>query len=101
MNKIENLPLHDAILEKIIVNWSGREVTIILKAFSKAGKNAIPHALKFGQVNDIQIPHKSPWGESKFINAVSVKNDICKIEMQSGDEIYISAERFQFDESVS
>jgi hypothetical protein len=46
MREIEKLPLHDAIVESINVNWADREVVINLKAFSEQGENA-PYAREF------------------------------------------------------
>ena len=101
MRRIENLPLHDAIVDSINVNWVTKEVVINLKVFSKKGENAIPHSLIFKQVKSIKIPHESPWGESESINSASVESGICQIEMQSGDVISILAKDFRFVQSAS
>ncbi len=89
--------LHDAIVESINVNWADREVVINLKAFSEQGENAISYILKFEHVKGVQIPHESPWGESESINSISVEDETCKIEMQSGDVVQVSESRFRFD----
>ena len=101
MKSIENLPLHDAIIERVEVVWSDRIVKIQLKAFTEKGKNAVPHSLQFDEVTNIQVPHESPWGDSVFINGVSGANGTCKIEMQSGDLISISATSYKFKPSGS
>ncbi len=88
-------------MNSVNINWATSQVEIYLKAFSEIGKDAIPHILKFENVKDIQIPHKSPWGDSVQINRVTVEQGTYKIEMQSGDTIQVLASRFSFKQSAS
>ena len=101
MRGVEVLPLHDAILGEININWENRIVEIHLQAFVKQGSKALPHLLKFEGVSNIEVPHNSPWGESFFVNDVSLVDDCCEVEMQSGDVVKIVAESFSFEPKTS
>jgi hypothetical protein len=97
VKEIDKLPLHDATLESIKVDWGSREVAINLKVYTSRNSSVEPYVLKFEKVNNIQAPHDSPWGDSESINRVTVEDKKIKIEIQSGDVIEVSAEIFGFD----
>jgi len=100
MDAINQLPLHDALIESITINWLEKTVEVKLRAFIYKGSDAIPCILKFYDVSDTQIPHNHPWGESQFINVVSGSKESVFIEMQSGDIIRITGSGFNFDSHV-
>ncbi len=101
MKDFEALPLHDAILKTINVDWENRSLVITLHAFTVKGSDALPHVLKFENASSIEVPHDSPWGASVFINRVLLMGNSCEIEMQSGDVIKITAENYSFEPTAS
>jgi hypothetical protein len=96
MIEIATLPLHDAIVQRIIMLWRERTVEFELLAFSEKGKDASPHMLRFLKVTYFTCPHVSPWGESFHINSASGSQGHFIMEMQSGDEIKIEAGEYNF-----
>ncbi len=96
MEEIKNLPLHDGLLDSIVIKWSKGVVEFHFSVFSEKGKSAQPHLLKFLQVSELNVPHTSPWGESGSVNSIDYENGICKIQIQSGDDITIKAEGYSF-----
>jgi hypothetical protein len=84
--------LHDGELQSIQIDWEKRICRLMLSAFLDQGKDAVDCTIIFERVADIQIPHRAPWGESVFINSQHLNgSETFVIEMQSGDEIRISA----------
>ena len=90
------LPLHDAVLHRITINWSGARAELSLSAFVDKDTLAVPHKLIFAEVKDVSCPHLSPWGDSNSINNTSVLSGEYKIEMQSGDVITVKCDDFEF-----
>jgi len=97
MDRFEKLPLHDATFDFINIKWEDYIVEIKLFAFVKNNENALPYTLKFAEVSEMYFPHKNPWGESKYINNVYVKNGMYHIEIQSGDIIKTKSKDFSFE----
>lgn len=96
MDQFEKLPLHDAYIETIVINWEESSIEIRMYAFTVKAKDALPHILKFTDAEDIHVPHKNPWGESVFINSAEFKDQTYQLEMQSGDVIKIKSGGFSF-----
>jgi len=95
--QFSSLPLHDAILHELRLDWSRRVCVVDVSAFVQAGQPAIARQIIWRGVSEVSIPHRSPWGESKFVNSARFDaSGIYILEMQSGDEIRIFAERFEF-----
>jgi hypothetical protein len=101
MSGLETLPLHDAIVSRITLQWVERTLEFELLAFAERGKRAFPHKLKFTGVSNFNCPHASPWGESFFINSATGSSGSYVIEMQSGDEIGIEAAGYSFIAAAS
>jgi hypothetical protein len=101
MPAIEELPLHDAIVKKIVYRWNAKIIEFELLAFIENGKDATQHILRFGGVSNFNFPHTSPWGESSCINEATGMSGEFSIEMQSGDTISISAENCSFEPIAS
>lgn len=101
MSGLESLPLHDAILQNIVLLWEERVVEIELLPVAERGKKASPHKLRFTSVKNFSCPHTSPWGESFYINEANGTAGSFSIEMQSGDEIRIEALEFSFNAVTS
>ena len=96
MTNFQGLPLHDAVLNSITINWSESKVEFSVLAFVEKDVPAVPHKLRFMGVKDVSCPHSSPWGDSNSINNVSEVPGEYKIEMQSGDVISIKCDDFEF-----
>ena len=86
--------LHDAVLERITVDWSRKLVRIIV--------TAVPGGLVMISAKGfraIDVPRREPWGASDFVNGVVV-NELedsgisIVVEMQSGDRIELICDRF-------
>lgn len=76
------LPLHDALLHEVHLDWSARTCSMHLEVFLDLRKTAVPRQLVFRSVIDVSIPHHEP-------------PDVFTLEMQSGDEIRVRAESFE------
>ena len=96
MDQFESLPLHDALIEFIKLEWGEAVLEIDLLVFSEREKSAQPHSLRFTGVSSFQATHKCPWGESASINTVKQTRSGCEIEMQSGDLLIIEAQGYTF-----
>lgn len=91
------LPLHDATLTEFRLDWSQHVCVASVLAFVQAGQPALPRQVVWHGVTEASVPHRAPWGESVFINTVRVEaGSVFVVEMQSGEEIRIVAERFEF-----
>ncbi len=92
-------PLHDAPLDKITIDWENKFCQFDLDIFIQSGSDAIPHKIIWSDLIEINIPCRYPWGKSIFINSNRKKglNEYI-IEMQSGDEIKIIAEKIELFE---
>jgi hypothetical protein len=90
------LPLHDALLHELHLDWSARTCRMHLEVFVDLRETAVPRQLVFRSVTDVSIPHHAPWGQSIHINSSGFEPpDVFTLEMQSGDEIRIRAESFE------
>ena len=101
MNRLRKLPLHDALLHQINIDWKNHITKFDVSAFIHNGKNAEPCTLIFSGVSNVSVPHNNAWGESLFINEVNVIDDAVEIHMQSGDIIKISAVSFTFETNTT
>jgi hypothetical protein len=86
-----DLPLHDAILQTVALNWEQKTCSFELLVFSDPGKSAAPHVLEFFGVTHLVLPHTDAWGPSSSVNACSHEAGTFKVEMQSGDTIEVAA----------
>jgi hypothetical protein len=75
--------LHDASLEEINLDWNTGRATIRLKTSAKEVLIII------GDVTEIVIPRKFPWGKSISVNKCHYSESNLTREMQSGDNIVI------------
>ncbi len=96
-NDIGELPLHDAIVQEILINWPEKRVVLKLKAFLDRSRNAVSCELIFGGVTKAIVPHEAPWGESSCINEARSDGAFYKIEMQTGDIVQIEASDYAFE----
>lgn len=92
----EVLPLHDALLRSVELDWERKSCTFQVLAFATPAGNATPHVLSFEGVTFLSIPHNEPWGPSSRMNSVSSADAKFSLEMQSGDVIELTATSFSF-----
>lgn len=90
------LPLHDAVLGQIEYLWKQKLCRIQLSAFSEAGKNAKPHQLEFRGVSNVSFSHDESWGPSSSVLSGSYTEGSYHLQMQSGDQIEVTASAFSF-----
>jgi hypothetical protein len=81
--------LHDAILERVAVDWPAGTASVECGIASDTRT-----ILVVDHVREVRVDRREPWGRSESINSVYV--DEAKdsevalyIEMQSGDDIFI------------
>jgi hypothetical protein len=94
--EFSSLPLHDALLKSVEIDWEKKTCRIEVAAFVEANAWATPHQLLFSGVTSLSVPHEEPWGPSSSVNATSQDNNRFQIEMQSGDIIEVAATSFAF-----
>jgi hypothetical protein len=87
MEGVENLPVHDAIIRSINLDWSASTLVLHLSAFIEKDREAKLCTLTFHGITDSSAPHKSPRGDSDSINGIKNELNRCSIEIQSGDKL--------------
>ncbi len=88
----EKLPLHDAVLHTIQVDWAARSCVLTLDT-----SEADNCQLVFAGVTELVLPRHEPWGPSASINSLASGDPTnFTIEMQSGDVLSIDATSWQF-----
>jgi hypothetical protein len=91
------LPLHDAPVDSVHIDWKTKTCAIALHVFLTPGVRAVAHRLHFFDVRSLSLPHEEPWGPSFYVNEASYRDGIFRIQMQSGDTIEIVATGFSLD----
>ena len=91
--------LHDASIETFSIDWNNKTCQLNLNIFLNTDEDAVSCKIIWRDLIEVNIPSKAPWGESVFINTQrrNGENDYL-IEMQSGDEIRISAGKVELME---
>ncbi len=100
---IADVNFHDALLLALTYSQDKQRVIVLLISFLEKGEEAKSIRLDFRGVSFLLCTNSQPWGPSQYINmAVSVDQAPCglgdvqpgqkmlHIQMQSGDDIYIS-----------
>ena len=96
--KFAQLPLHDAVLGDVRVNWRERKCVADLSAFVDGlTKQAQDRRLTWSGVVEVVIPQRTPWGASIRVNAAREEEGWFVLEMQSGDCIRIAAASVAFE----
>ena len=86
------LPLHDAVLTDIHVNWGASRCTFLVNPVGLGGR-----ALVFEGLTYLEAPKQEPWGPSRSINALQeTKPGEFEIEFQSGDVLRVRAKNWTF-----
>lgn len=84
---IEGTGLHDATLLAVSMDWATSETKLLVLL-----SGGIPATLAFQGVTSLLVPKAQPWGPSNSVNeAKSLSVGEYAVEMQSGDELRISA----------
>jgi hypothetical protein len=92
MSTFTSLPLHDAVLHSVRIEWKVGECILDLAAFFEPGQEAEPCQLVFRGIRNVTIPRAEPWGPSIFINKIlQPSSNVFQVEMQSGDVLEIVA----------
>lgn len=86
--------LHDAVLERLHVDWSAATVTVELHPVPGE-----PIVLTAYGVRELRVDRWEPWGPSAFVNSAEVHDAApgqvhLRLQMQSGDQVLIVAEQF-------
>ena len=64
----EDLPLHDAVLREVVVDWKTQSCRVHVSAFLDPGAAAVPCTLAWTAVKEVRVPMFRPWGPSTSIN---------------------------------
>jgi len=96
MKDFADLPLHDAVLRNIEVEWEAKQCRLVITMARKASASTDLCTIEFEGVSRLSIPHDEPWGPSSSINTLSATPSAYQVEMQSGDIIEIQASKFSF-----
>jgi hypothetical protein len=98
----EDLPLHDAVLREVVVDWKNRSCRVHVSAFLDPGAAAVPCTLTWTDVKEVRVPMFCPWGSSVSINRQAKEGSTrYLIEVQSGDVIVIEAADGVFERDTS
>lgn len=92
----DNLPLHDAVLRTMVVDWGRAEIILSVSAFVMKGEEAVPYILKFSSVTMFEGSRFNEWGASNSIFDAKASGTEFMIQMQSGDIIKIKAASFAY-----
>ena len=92
----DNLPLHDAVLKTIVVDWGSAEIILSVSAFAIKGEAAVPYLLMFSSVTMFEGSRFNEWGASNSILDAKASGTEFTIQMQSGDVIKIKAASYAF-----
>jgi hypothetical protein len=96
MKDFEKWNLHDAIINNFNIDWKKKTCTLSLNIFFNINEDAVLCKIVWKKITEVQIPLKNPWGDSIYVNSQRKKSEKeYLIEMQSGDEIIISAEEVE------
>ena len=67
-------------------------VTTVAPIHDRPGR----YTVTFQGVRDIKVPREEPWGSSVCVNSQACAGAIHSVELQSGDTIRVTADRFLF-----
>jgi hypothetical protein len=96
-DQIGKLPLHDAVLKNLRVDWASRTCIAEVSAFVDGlARPAQERRITWKKVQEAVIPLRAPWGRSAQINSAREEEGSYLVEMQSGDVIRIVAEGVEF-----
>jgi hypothetical protein len=94
--------LHDAVFERIDVDWEAATVTLHFTAVPGG-----PVILIARGYRELRVSHREPWGPSVWVNTAELTSDdadapvTLHVEMQSGDPIDIVADQLDIENELS
>jgi hypothetical protein len=92
-----SLPLHDAVLKELTVDWASRTCVAEVSAFVDGLKSpAQERRIVWRRIEEVVVPRRAPWGDSVHINSAREEDGQFVIEMQSGDVIRVAAAGVEF-----
>lgn len=95
MADFDALPLHDAVLSRVSLEWEQRVVSAEVAIFLDCSKPAIAAVLTWHGVRSVRLPCAAPWGPSAFIDKqYKTGPSTYAIAIQSGDVLEIEADGF-------
>ena len=90
VNDLAALPLHDATLLNLAVDWKERVCTAEIRG--ALARNATSARLRWADMTHLEVPLQRPWGPSvSILEARGPLHGHYEIRMQSGDVISIAA----------
>jgi len=92
-----SLPLHDAVVESITLDWGMGVCTIALRLCGAMAPEPRQRKLVFSNVTELVVPRDEPWGSSSQVNGQHKDGPEFQIEMQSGDTVVVKAEAFSLE----
>ncbi len=91
------LPVHDAILLRIIINREARTCSLLFRLVVPSDQAASAGTLTFTGLRSVALPFEQPWGPSNSVNRMwREEPDMFVVEIQSGDELRFHAEEFEW-----
>lgn len=100
LQPFESLPLHDATLRSLKVQWEEKTCCLYLLISAVTGKTAAPYLLEFQGMTALTMNHQESWGPSSSILSAGTTDGTYVLEMQSGDAIRITADTYRFSEQL-
>ena len=95
--RLTDLPLHDATLDEVAVEWHTRVCVLRLRLVGPDGGR--PLGLRWHGVAEFQMSSEAPWGASvSVLEARSVSDGADELLLQSGDSIRVRAEGLTVEE---
>lgn len=100
-SEFSNWPLHEGILWSITMDWKSKTCVVSVSVFLNPGERSVPCTIVWSEVKAVDISHKSPLGNSKFIDKQWMDDrGAYIIQMQSGDELWVEAREVAFERTV-
>lgn len=96
MIDFDSIPLHEALVSTVVIDYNSKKITINVKALSPESLLPVHCSICWEDYRTVSLPRMEPWGPSNSINSQRRLGNIFEIEMQSGDTIRIEANEFSF-----
>ena len=100
MTEFDALPLRDAVLYRVSLDWEHRVASAEVAIYLDCSKPAVPAVLRWNGVRSVRLPCAEPCGPSVFIKSQHKTGpSTFAIEIQSGDVLEIVADSFSLTRS--
>lgn len=97
---LDMLPLHDATLATVTIDWPRRSCTLVFTLVHDLGQRPSRGELTFVGLRRVSLPFEEPWGPSNSVNGASTPEPgVFIIELQSGDRLELLASGFTWSAS--